>query len=166
MSDDWDDNNNDGNQGGGNSGGGGLRAQLESALAKLRVAEESRAKLEGEVRQTKIKDLVSAKGFNPKVAAVVPDKVEATDEKIGAWLDENADWLPKAATSGAQTQTGSTQTEDTDADEAETVDRMGSALAQGMPPEKVRDLERRIEDVKSVEDMDKLMQQSKHIRFR
>lgn len=64
--------------------------ELEKQLADL--AEQNKTLL-GQVRGKSIADLLQAKGVNPKVAKLVPDEVEASDESLSKWLDEYADAL-------------------------------------------------------------------------
>ena len=38
-----------------------------------------------------MKDVFSSRGVNPKVAAFVPNELDASEDAISAWLDQNAD---------------------------------------------------------------------------
>lgn len=62
-----------------------LRAQLEEQGQTL-------ASLQTEKRQSTVADLLKAKGANPSLARwLAKDDVEATDEAVSKWLDENGE---------------------------------------------------------------------------
>jgi hypothetical protein len=67
-----------------------LRNALKKAEKREKALMEELAALKGNVRQRSVKDVLEAKGVNPKIAAFIPAGVDAP-EKIAAWLDEYAD---------------------------------------------------------------------------
>jgi hypothetical protein len=72
---------------------------LVKKLRKALKAEQRRAKeLEtnlGELSKTQkeriLKDVFTSRGVNAKIAAFVPNDIEATEEAISSWIDEYAD---------------------------------------------------------------------------
>lgn len=165
----WDDNNDDGNSNANEPKG--LRAQLERVLAQLKAEQEKTTTLEATNRQNTITNLINAKGLNPKIAGLVPGTVEATDEKLGAWLDEHSELFPKSAT-GATGATSTTTTTDVSTqithapgEGTDHTDRMGAAVALGLPPEQVRNLETAIDAATSPEELDKVLGMNRSVRF-
>lgn len=61
-----------------------LQKQFEEQQAQLK-------KYEAQTRKQSVSELLTAKGVNPKVAALIPADVEPTEAGIGAWLDEFGD---------------------------------------------------------------------------
>lgn len=67
-----------------------LRKQLEAAKKAQATAEATAAELKGAVRQRTLAEVLTSKGVNAKVAALIPTDVEG-DEAVGKWLDDYAD---------------------------------------------------------------------------
>lgn len=68
-----------------------LRKQLREA-AKARDAFAAQVKeFETKSRAATLADLLKAKNLNPKVAALLPQDVEATEDGVNAWLKEYGD---------------------------------------------------------------------------
>jgi predicted RNase H-like nuclease (RuvC/YqgF family) len=81
---------------------------LEKRLKELEVEATT---LKTQTRQRTVKDVLSAKGINPKVAAFIPQDIDTTEEAVSAWLTEYGDVFgvqtseetqAKTATSDAQ----------------------------------------------------------------
>lgn len=47
--------------------------------------------IQAESRKRNVKDVLAAKGFNPKVAALIPSDIDPTEEAVSKWLDDYAD---------------------------------------------------------------------------
>lgn len=99
MADFWNDDENDDfedqHQG---DGPADLRKAHRAATRKLKELEKQIAErdeqiksLTGKVRGSSISEVLQAKGVNPKVAKLIPDDVDATEDAVKAWLDEWAD---------------------------------------------------------------------------
>ena len=77
----------------------GTDTDLVKKLRKALKAEQKRAKeLEstlGELSKTQrervLKDVLTSKGVNMKVAKFIPTDIEASEEAINSWLDQNGD---------------------------------------------------------------------------
>jgi len=61
---------------------------LEKRLKELEVEANG---LKNQTRQRTVKDVLSAKGINPKVAAFIPQDIDTTEEAVSAWLAEYGD---------------------------------------------------------------------------
>jgi hypothetical protein len=68
-------------------------------LRKVNRTLEKRAKeleqelkgLQTQTRQRTVKDVLQAKGINPKIAAFIPQDIETSEEAINGWLSEHGD---------------------------------------------------------------------------
>ena len=68
-------------------------------LRKVNRALEKRAKeleqellgLKSQTRQRTVKDVLQAKGLNPKIAAFVPQDIDTSEEAITNWINEYGD---------------------------------------------------------------------------
>jgi hypothetical protein len=55
--------------------------ELESTLGDLTKSQKERI----------LKDALASRGVNPKIAQFIPSDIEASEDAIGAWLDNNGD---------------------------------------------------------------------------
>jgi len=68
-------------------------------LRKVNRTLEKRAKeleqelkgLQTQTRQRTVKDVLQAKGINPKIAAFIPQDIDTSEEAINGWLNEYGD---------------------------------------------------------------------------
>lgn len=99
MADFWtDDENDDFDEEQRSDGPADLRKAHRAATRKLKELEKQLAErdeqiksLSGQVRGKSISDVLQAKGVNPKVAKLIPDDVEPSEESVSKWLDDWAD---------------------------------------------------------------------------
>lgn len=70
-----------------------LRKQLREQAKAYKALEGEVQSFKAEKRVTTVADALQKKGVNPKVAKLIPDTVEPTEEAVGKWLDEWADAL-------------------------------------------------------------------------
>jgi len=61
---------------------------LEKRLKELEVESTT---LKNQTRQRTVKDVLTAKGVNPKVVAFIPQDIEITEEAVSNWLNEYGD---------------------------------------------------------------------------
>jgi predicted RNase H-like nuclease (RuvC/YqgF family) len=61
---------------------------LEKRLKELEVESTT---LKNQTRQRTVKDVLTAKGINPKVAAFIPQDIDVTEEAVATWLNEYGD---------------------------------------------------------------------------
>ncbi len=68
-------------------------------LRKVNRTLEKRAKeleqelkgLQSQTRQRTVKDVLQAKGINPKIAAFIPQDIDTSEDAINGWLSEYGD---------------------------------------------------------------------------
>jgi hypothetical protein len=47
--------------------------------------------MQTQTRQRTVKDVLQAKGINPKIATFIPQDIETSEEAINGWLSEHGD---------------------------------------------------------------------------
>lgn len=68
-----------------------LRKVNRTLEKRLKELEQEATTLKTQTRQRTVKDVLSAKGINPKVAAFIPQDIDTTEEAVTAWLTEYGD---------------------------------------------------------------------------
>lgn len=68
-----------------------LRKDLKAANRRNKELETSYAELSKSQKERIIKDVLTSKGINTKVAQFVPSNIEMTPDAISAWIDSNSD---------------------------------------------------------------------------
>jgi glycerophosphoryl diester phosphodiesterase len=124
-------------------------------LRKVNRALEKRAKeleqelsgLKTQTRQRTVKEVLQAKGLNPKIAAFIPHDVDASEEAINQWVTEYGDVF------GAPAQ----PQEETQSPDVSALSRINNVMATGQPPTVDEDAMARVLGAKSREDLDALL---------
>lgn len=129
-----------------------------SQLRKVNRALEKRAKeleqelsgLKTQTRQRTVKDVLQAKGLNPKIAVFIPQDVDTSEEAIAAWVDEYGDvfGVQPAQTNEAPVQKGP---------DLSAQHRMNNVVSTGSMPSIDEDMFAKVAGVKSKEDLDALL---------
>ena len=68
-----------------------LRKQLKAEQKRNRELETSLGDLSKAQRERVLKDVFASRGVNTKVMKFVPQDLDASEEAISSWLEENAD---------------------------------------------------------------------------
>jgi hypothetical protein len=68
-----------------------LRKALKAEQKRNKELESSLGELSKSQRERILKDVFSSRGVNPKVAAFIPSDLDASEDAISQWLDQNAD---------------------------------------------------------------------------
>lgn len=68
-----------------------LRKALKAEQRRNKELETSLGDLTKSQRERVLKDVLSSRGVNAKVASFVPNDIDASEEAISSWLDQNAD---------------------------------------------------------------------------
>ena len=68
-----------------------LRKALKAEQRRNKELETSLGDLTKSQRERVLKDVLSSRGVNAKVASFVPNDLDASEEAISSWLDQNAD---------------------------------------------------------------------------
>ena len=68
-----------------------LRKQLKAEQRRLKDLENSYGELTKSQKERILKDVLASKGVNQKIAQFIPSDIEASEDAISAWLDNNGD---------------------------------------------------------------------------
>lgn len=68
-----------------------LRKQLKAEQRRNKELESTVGNLSKTQKERIIKDVLTSKGVNAKIATFIPSDIEASEDAISAWLDVNAD---------------------------------------------------------------------------
>jgi hypothetical protein len=126
-------------------------------LRKVNRALEKRAKeleqellgLKSQTRQRTVKDVLQAKGLNPKIAAFVPADIDTSEEAINNWINEYGDVF------GAVTQAENQPTQQSQDVTAQA--RINNMVATGQAPNLDTDSMSRVLQAKSRDELDALL---------
>ena len=128
-----------------------------SQLRKVNRALEKRAKeleqelsgLRTQTRQRTVKDVLQAKGLNPKIAAFIPQDIDSSEEAITNWVNEYGDVFGvQAPTEEKPVKTNS---------EVAAQARINNLVATGTAPDVDEDAFAKIAGAKTREDLDALL---------
>jgi len=126
-------------------------------LRKVNRALEKRAKeleqelsgLKTQTRQRTVKDVLQAKGLNPKIAAFIPQDIESSEEAIVNWVNEYRDVF------GIQTSSEEKPAEKSPEVKAQA--RINNLISTGSAPDVDEDAFAKIAGAKTREDLDILL---------
>ena len=128
-----------------------------SQLRKVNRALEKRAKeleqelsgLKTQTRQRTVKDVLQAKGLNPKIAVFIPQDIDVSEEAIAQWVNEYGDVF------GIQTPSEEKPVQKSPEVMAQA--RINNMVATGTAPDIDEDAFAKIASAKSREDLDALL---------
>lgn len=126
-------------------------------LRKVNRALEKRAKeleqelsgLKTQTRQRTVKDVLQAKGLNPKIAAFIPPDIDSSEEEIVKWVNEYGDVF------GIQTPSEEKPAEKSPEVQAQA--RINNLVSTGSAPDVDEDAFAKIAGAKTREDLDALL---------
>jgi len=126
-------------------------------LRKVNRALEKRAKeleqelsgLKTQTRQRTVKDVLQAKGLNPKIAAFIPQEIDSSEEEIIKWVNEYGDVF------GIQTSSEEKSAEKSPEVKAQA--RINNLISTGSAPDVDEDAFAKIAGAKTREDLDILL---------
>lgn len=126
-------------------------------LRKVNRALEKRAKeleqelsgLKTQTRQRTVKDVLQAKGLNPKIAAFIPQDIDSSEEEIVKWVNEYGDVF------GIQTPSEEKPAEKSPEVKAQA--RINNLVSTGSAPDIDEDAFAKIAGAKTREDLDALL---------
>jgi hypothetical protein len=126
-------------------------------LRKVNRALEKRAKeleqelsgLKTQTRQRTVKDVLQAKGLNPKIAAFIPQDIDSSEEEIIKWVNEYGDVF------GIQTSSEEKPAEKSPEVRAQA--RINNLISTGSAPDVDEDAFAKIAGAKTREDLDILL---------
>ena len=126
-------------------------------LRKVNRALEKRAKeleqelsgLKTQTRQRTVKDVLQAKGLNPKIAAFIPPDIDSSEEEIIKWVNEYGDVFG--------VQTSSEEKSEEKSPEVQAQARINNLVSTGSAPDVDEDAFAKIAGAKTREDLDALL---------
>ena len=68
-----------------------LRKQLKAESRRAKELETNLGELTKAQKERILRDVLTSRGVNPKIAQFVPSDIEASEDAISAWLDNNAE---------------------------------------------------------------------------
>ena len=106
---------------------------LESSLGELTKSQRERV----------LKDVFTSRGVNPKVAAFIPNDLDASEEAISGWLEQNADIF------GIQIESK----KEIDSKDVASLRQMDNVTTGALSPDKAEDMSIKIQSAQSADDI-------------
>lgn len=127
-------------------------------LRKVNRTLEKRAKeleqelkgLQSQTRQRTVKDVLQAKGVNPKIAAFIPQDIDTSEEAINGWLSEYGDVF--GVTQNANSEQASNNSVDVSANA-----RINQVVSTGQVPEVDSDAMAKILAAGSADELNRIL---------
>jgi hypothetical protein len=120
-----------------------LRKDLKVAQRKNKELESSLGELTKSQRERVLKDVFTSRGVNPKVAAFVPNDLDASEEAISQWIENNADVF------GVQVQPRN----EVDSRDVASLRQMDNVTSGALSPDKAEDVSFKIQNAQSADDI-------------
>ena len=120
-----------------------LRKDLKVAQRKNKELESSLGELTKSQRERVLKDVFASRGVNPKVAAFIPNDLDASEEAISSWLEQNADVF------GVQLQ----PKKEIDSKDVASLRQMDNVTTGALSPDKAEDMSIKIQSAQSADDI-------------
>lgn len=120
-----------------------LRKQLKAEQRRNKELETSFGELTKAQKERILKDVLTSKGVNQKIAQFIPADIEASEDAISAWLDANGDvfgYTPVAKPAVNQQDIASIQKMDsvlTGAETSATSDDLANRIANASSEEEI-----------------------------
>lgn len=126
-----------------------LRKVNRSLEKRAKEMEQELNSLKTQTRQRTVKDVLQAKGLNPKIAAFIPQDIDTSEEAITNWVNEYGDVF------GVQTPSDEKPAEKSPEIQAQA--RINNLVSTGTTPDIDEDAFAKIANAKSKEDLDILL---------
>jgi len=123
--------------------------QKDKELNELRSQFESLSKGQ---RDRTIKDALTSRGINPKIASFIPQDIDPTEESVSKWLEDYADVFG--------IEVSQTQTPNVSPADAASYKRMTNTADSGSSPEHNADIMQRLLNTNSREELDEVIRTS------
>ena len=128
-----------------------LRKALKVEQKRNKDLESSLGELTKSQRERVLKDVFASRGVNPKVATFIPNDLDASEEAISGWLEQNADVF------GIQLQ----PKKEIDSKDVASLRQMDNVTTGALSPDKSEDMSIRIQSAESAEEILNLIYGSK-----
>ena len=120
-----------------------LRKALKVEQKRNKELESSLGELTKSQRERVLKDVFTSRGVNPKVAAFIPNDLDASEEAISGWLEQNADVF------GIQLQ----PKKEIDSRDVASLRQMDNVTTGALSPDKAEDMSIKIQSAQSADDL-------------
>lgn len=124
-----------------------LRKALKAEQKRNKELESTLGEMSKSQRERILKDVFTSRGVNPKVAAFVPSDLEASEEAIASWIENNADVF------GIQTEKKAEISEQ----DVAALRQIDSVTQGALSPDKSEDLAYRINNASTQDEILKLI---------
>jgi hypothetical protein len=128
-----------------------LRKVNRTLEKRLKELEQEATTLKTQTRQRTVKDVLTAKGINPKVAAFVPQDLDASEEAVTNWLNEYGDVFGVKSDEESE----SKSTSNNPALQAQA--RINDVISTGTPPGVDEDIVAKMANVKNAAELNALL---------
>jgi predicted RNase H-like nuclease (RuvC/YqgF family) len=129
-----------------------LRKVNRTLEKRLKELETEANTLKSQTRQRTVKDVLAAKGVNPKVAAFIPHDIEVTEEAVSNWLTEYGDVF--GVTTPEAPEGAKAQNQDP---VLQAQKRINDVVSTGTPPGVDEDTMSKILNAKSADDLNTIL---------
>ena len=123
--------------------------QKDKELNELRSQFESLSKGQ---RDRTLKDALTSRGINPKIASFIPQDIDPTEESVSKWLEDYADVFG--------IEVSQTQTPNVNPADAAAYKRMTNSADSGASPEHNGDIMQKLMNANSKEELDDVIRLS------
>lgn len=120
-----------------------LRKALKVEQKRNKELESTLGELSKSQRERVLKDVFTSRGVNPKVAAFVPNDLDASEEAISQWLETNADIF------GVQV----SPKQQINSSDVASLRQMDDVTAGALSPDKAEDMSIKIQSAQSADDI-------------
>ena len=120
-----------------------LRKALKVEQKRNKDLESSLGELTKSQRERVLKDVFASRGVNPKVATFIPNDLDASEEAISGWLEQNADVF------GIQLQ----PKKEIDSKDVASLRQMDNVTTGALSPDKAEDLGIKIQSAQSADEI-------------
>ncbi len=120
-----------------------LRKALKVEQRRNKELESSLGELSKSQRERVLKDVFASRGVNPKVAAFIPNDLDASEEAISSWLEQNADVF------GIQLE----PRKEIDSKDVASLRQMDNVTTGALSPDKAEDMSIKIQSAQSADDI-------------
>lgn len=108
-----------------------VRKAHKAATKRLKELEQELQGFRSESRKRSVQDVLTSRGFNPKLADLIPSEINNEDE-IGAWLDDRAD-LFQPTQAGSEVQVEEQQAPNPDVEVPPWANQFNNVVNAGQP---------------------------------
>jgi hypothetical protein len=129
-----------------------LRKVNRTLEKRLKELEQEATTLKVQTRQRTVKDVLTSKGINPKVAAFIPQDLEVSEDAVTNWLNEYSDVFGIKTEEAKETNSASNVNPALQAQK-----RINDVVSSGQAPAFDEDIAARIANAKNADELNAIM---------